>query len=126
MLRCRMKLHRLSLFVTSLVLPASLALIAGCMVGWKLINEPKLIYFSNRLDRPRAEIWAGLLFAASAFLFVIRSRVSCGRSASRASCLNNGETLSLPCWRLWCWKLGGLLIKVGTNCAAHDAAGGTL
>ncbi len=33
-------------------------------VGWKLINEPKLIYFSNRLDRPREEIWAGFLLAA--------------------------------------------------------------
>jgi hypothetical protein len=30
-------------------------------VGVKLINEPKLIYFSNRLDKPRDESWAGLV-----------------------------------------------------------------
>ena len=41
-----------------------LLLIVGTLIGWKLINEPKLIYFSNLHDRPRAEIWAGLLFGA--------------------------------------------------------------
>lgn len=46
---------------------------AGAYLGWKLINEPKLIYFSNRLDKPRPEIWAGLLFAAVLFLFTLRS-----------------------------------------------------
>ncbi|MBY0504078.1 MAG: hypothetical protein K2X03_09210 [Bryobacteraceae bacterium] len=40
-----------------------LALIAACWLGWKVINQPKLIYFSNRLDRPREEVWAGLLLA---------------------------------------------------------------
>ena len=49
----------------------TVALAAGAMIlatgsGWKLINEPKLIYFSNLLDRPRPEIWAGFLFAALA------------------------------------------------------------
>ena len=42
--------------VTGLVL-----LLLGTLVGWKLINEPKLIYFSDPLVKPRAEIWAGLL-----------------------------------------------------------------
>lgn len=37
-------------------------LVVGAAAGWKLVNEPKLIYFSNRLDRPRPEIWCGLLF----------------------------------------------------------------
>ncbi|MFN0100647.1 MAG: hypothetical protein ACKV2U_01015 [Bryobacteraceae bacterium] len=37
-------------------------------VGWKLINEPKVIYFSNPLDRPRPEIWAGFLLAALALV----------------------------------------------------------
>ncbi len=36
-------------------------LLAGTLIGWKLINEPRLIYFSNLHDKPRAEIWAGLL-----------------------------------------------------------------
>jgi hypothetical protein len=40
----------------------------GTYVGWKLINEPKLIYFSNRFDKPRAELYAGLLFGALALL----------------------------------------------------------
>lgn len=39
-------------------------------LGWKLINDPKLVYFSNPLDKPREESWAGLLFAAVAFLAV--------------------------------------------------------
>lgn len=45
-------------------------------VGVKLINDPKLIYFSNRLDKPRDESWAGLLFAALAFLGYLRYRGS--------------------------------------------------
>lgn len=43
-------------------------LLAGLLVGWKLINEPRLIYFSNPYDKPRAEIWAGLLFGTMALL----------------------------------------------------------
>ncbi|GMW01391.1 MAG: hypothetical protein AMXMBFR84_25280 [Candidatus Hydrogenedentota bacterium] len=48
--------------------------IVAFYIGIKLINEPKLIYFSNRLDRPRDESWAGLLFAAIAFLSFLRWR----------------------------------------------------
>ncbi len=44
---------------------AGLALmIAGTWAGWKLINAPKLIYFSNRLDQPREEMWAGMIVGA--------------------------------------------------------------
>lgn len=39
-------------------------MVCGTWIGWKLINEPKLIYFSNRYDKPRPEIWAGLLIGA--------------------------------------------------------------
>ena len=39
-------------------------LVAGTCAGWKLLNQPKLIYFSNRLDRPREEVWAGLIVGA--------------------------------------------------------------
>lgn len=39
-------------------------MLAGTYAGWKLINEPKLIYFSDRYDRPRPELWAGLLIGA--------------------------------------------------------------
>jgi len=34
-------------------------MVAGTYAGWKLINEPKLIYFSDRYDKPRPELWAG-------------------------------------------------------------------
>jgi hypothetical protein len=53
----------------SKIAPKTMALIGIVLsvagwVGWKLINQPKVIYFSNRLDRPREEVWAGLLLAA--------------------------------------------------------------
>ncbi len=47
---------------------AILLLVVGTLVGWKLINQPRLIYFSNPHDRPRAEIWAGLLLGAVVLL----------------------------------------------------------
>ncbi len=48
---------------------AGLALmIAGTWAGWRFVNAPKLIYFSNRLDKPREEVWAGLLLGALALL----------------------------------------------------------
>ncbi|MEP7364500.1 MAG: hypothetical protein ABI972_14690, partial [Acidobacteriota bacterium] len=39
------------------------AMLAATWAGWRVINEPKLIYFSNLFDRPRPEVWAGLLLA---------------------------------------------------------------
>ncbi len=53
---------------TRLVLGAVVVMAAATEIGWKLINEPKLIYFSNRLDKPRAEIWAGFALAAIALV----------------------------------------------------------
>lgn len=52
------------------LLPALGGMVAACAAGWALINRPKLIYFSNLADRPREEVWAGLLFGAIAFLVV--------------------------------------------------------
>jgi hypothetical protein len=43
-------------------------ILAGTWIGWKLINQPKLIYFSNPVDKPRPEVWAGLLCGALLFL----------------------------------------------------------
>lgn len=43
-------------------------LLVGTFLGWKFIDDPKLLYFSNRLDRPRAELWAGLLTGGGFFL----------------------------------------------------------
>lgn len=47
-------------------------MVAGTWIGWKVLNEPKLIYFSNRLDRPRPEIWFGLALGALLLLVWLR------------------------------------------------------
>jgi hypothetical protein len=47
----------------------------GTWLGWKYLNSPKLIYFSNRLDRPREELWAGLWLGGLLLLAWLRSRV---------------------------------------------------
>jgi len=53
-------------------------LVAGTWLGWRFIDQPKLIYFSNLLDRPREEVWAGLLMGGFGFLgwmiYVLRDR----------------------------------------------------
>jgi hypothetical protein len=47
----------------------------GTWIGWLAINNPKLIYFSNRVDRPREELWAGLLLGGFFLLAWLRARV---------------------------------------------------
>lgn len=56
---------------TRLVACGAAAMILATWAGWKLVNEPKLVYFSNLLDRPRPEIWAGFLLAAVALSKVV-------------------------------------------------------
>lgn len=46
------------------------AMIAATWAGWRLVNAPKLVYFSDPLNKPREELWAGLLAGALAFLVV--------------------------------------------------------
>jgi hypothetical protein len=55
-----------------------LAMGLATQAGWKLINEPRLIYFSNPMDRPRAELWAGLALGAIALLGWVNDRVMWG------------------------------------------------
>ncbi|RPJ80025.1 MAG: hypothetical protein EHM18_19135 [Acidobacteria bacterium] len=43
--------------------------------GWKVINDPKLVYFSNPIDRPREELWAGLWLGGLLLTAWLRSRV---------------------------------------------------
>lgn len=43
-------------------------MMAATHFGWKFLNEPKLIYFSNPIDQPRPELWAGLLLAGFTLL----------------------------------------------------------
>jgi hypothetical protein len=45
---------------------AALLVLTATELGWRLVNQPKWIYFSNLLDKPREEIWAGFLLAALA------------------------------------------------------------
>jgi len=63
------------------IITALAIMVVAFHLGRELINEPKLIYFSNREDRPRDESWAGLLFGAVAFLAYLRSHG--GRDAFR-------------------------------------------
>jgi hypothetical protein len=48
-------------FRSSQLIAGFALMVLGTYAGWKLINQPKLIYFSYRLDKPREELWAGLL-----------------------------------------------------------------
>jgi len=49
---------------------ALVGLIAGTAAGWAAVNRTKLLYFSDPMDRPREEVWAGLLLGALALLVV--------------------------------------------------------
>jgi len=53
------RLHRAADLVVAFAL-----MIAGTFVGWKLVNQPKLIYFSDPVNKPREELWFGLLLGA--------------------------------------------------------------
>lgn len=68
------------------VLAAVGLMMLGTHLGWKLVNQPKLIYFSNRLDRPREELWAGLLLGAL-LLLVYFWRIGAGRAPAWFACL---------------------------------------
>ncbi|GIU79756.1 MAG: hypothetical protein KatS3mg005_2994 [Bryobacteraceae bacterium] len=46
------------------------AMLSATWAGWRLVNAPKLVYFSDPLNKPREEVWAGLLAGALAFLAV--------------------------------------------------------
>ncbi|HEU4926752.1 MAG TPA: hypothetical protein VFT24_06875 [Vicinamibacterales bacterium] len=50
-------------------------MVLGTWGGWRFVNSPKLIYFSNLLDRPREELWAGLWLGGLVLLAWLRARV---------------------------------------------------
>lgn len=54
------------------VVIAFLFMLAGVIVGIHEINAPKLIYFSDPVNKPRDESWAGLLLGALALLGYLR------------------------------------------------------
>ncbi|MSV28402.1 MAG: hypothetical protein EXQ52_06610 [Bryobacterales bacterium] len=47
----------------------------GTWIGWRFLNHPKLIYFSNPIDRPREELWAGLWLGGLLMLAWLHARV---------------------------------------------------
>ena len=51
-----------------------LLLLAGMLAGFKLINQPMVIYFSDRFN-PRPETWAALLLGAMAMLIFLAIRL---------------------------------------------------
>ena len=60
---------------TAQLLAGFAIMILGTWLGWQYLNSPKLIYFSNRFDRPREELWAGLWLGGLLLLAWLRSRV---------------------------------------------------
>jgi hypothetical protein len=79
-------------------------LIAGVFAGWKLVNEPKLIYFSNPFDRPRPEIWAGLLIGGVLLLgwFSLRGHLRVPLAFALAGLTGGGAGFFLGgCLQAW-------------------------
>jgi len=58
-----------------IIVTGFLIFLIGYVIGLKLINDPKLLYFSNPFDHPRNESWAGLLFAAVGLLIYLKSKI---------------------------------------------------
>ncbi len=56
------------------ILWAIVIYIIGMILGFKLINDPMLIYFSDRA-KPRAESWAALLFGAVLVLIYLKMNI---------------------------------------------------
>lgn len=52
-----------------------LIMMAGMLLGFKLVNQPMLIYFSDPV-KPRHESWAALMFGAIALLIYLKFKTS--------------------------------------------------
>lgn len=58
-----------------IIITGFLIFLIGYLIGLKLINDPKILYFSNPLNHPRNESWAGLLFAAVGLLIYLKLKM---------------------------------------------------
>jgi len=56
------------------IIIAFLLLLAGMLIGFKLINQPMIIYFSDPAN-PRSESWGALLVGAIALLIFLKSKI---------------------------------------------------
>ncbi|MGN6265360.1 MAG: hypothetical protein ACTHM5_06780 [Ginsengibacter sp.] len=54
------------------ILIGFLVFLIGLVIGLKVINDPKVLYFSDPYSHPRNESWAGLLFAAVGLLIFLK------------------------------------------------------
>jgi hypothetical protein len=115
-------------------------LVLGTALATKFIDEPKLLYFSNRLDKPREEVWAGLLAGGTGLVAwlasVRRERVSMAFAGwgmvagGLGFCLGGvfiatGVVLPPP-YKQWSWWkvmefTFGLLFGLGLGVAAYRA-----
>jgi hypothetical protein len=57
-----------------IIISALLLMLAGFFLGFKLVNEPMLLYFSDPA-KPRAESWAALLFGAVAIIVYLKFKL---------------------------------------------------
>ena len=58
------------------ILISLLLLLLGLILGFKLINDPKLIYFSDPVNKPRSESWAGLLFGSFFLIAYLKTKLA--------------------------------------------------
>jgi hypothetical protein len=88
-------------------------MVAGTWLGWCAVNAPKLVYFSNRLDRPREEVWAGLFLGALALLLV------CALGPLNRVMWRFARYGLVGGW--FGFGLGGVVISLGRNSSLDDA-----
>lgn len=120
------------------ILSALVVFVAAVAAGWAAVNRPKLVYFSNLADRPREEVWAGLLLGAAALLWLYRRTAESAEPVGRFALgglvgglvgfglgglwiFAGAQVASAPEWIPW-WKLMeftfGLLFGAGLGWAA--------
>jgi hypothetical protein len=96
------------------IITGFLIFLIGFVIGIKLINDPKILYFSDPFNHPRKESWAGLLFGAIGLLGYLK--IKAGNEDFRivvrfASYGLIGGALG--------FGLGSLWITVGVQYGAH-------
>ena len=79
-------------------------------VGLKFINDPRILYFSNPVNQPRDESWAGLLFAVIGLLVYLKIKTSAEESR-----ILNRFALYGALGGLLGFGLGSLWITVGSQ-----------
>jgi hypothetical protein len=61
---------------TKTLLTGFLIFLIGFVIGLKLINDPKVLYFSNFFDHPRNESWAGILLGVIGLFIFMKIKTS--------------------------------------------------